>query len=111
MQVLEKNQSYKGFTRVETRVERFECHEDFLILSKLAEEAAKAAYAMEHAADGAACRAGKKRRWGVWEMVEEQSEHIRGYSILDSDKVCMKETSENEKTREASPVEERESCL
>ena len=94
MQVLEKNQSYKGFTRVETRVERFECHEDFLILSKLAEEAAKAAYAMEHAADGAACRAGKKRLWGVWEMVEEKLRLIRGYFPEAAEATAETETTE-----------------
>ena len=78
MKTIERIHSYNGLVRTENRTEEIECYEDFLLLSNLALEAAKAAYSLEHCPEDKK-KDGEQLLHKELDKLKEQFELCNGY--------------------------------
>ena len=83
MKVISTEQEYDALTRVQTKVEQVELFEDFLMLSRECEEAAKAAYLIAHGKGGADGM--KKTLSAEWDKIRKSISRIEGYRAEHSD--------------------------
>lgn len=78
MKSIERLHDYNGYMRTERRVDEFEMFEDLLLLSKLAEQSAQAAYAYSRCGEDKKVE-GKALLDESLEKLDEQIKICKGY--------------------------------
>ena len=83
MKTIERLHDYNGYIRTERRVDEYEMFEDLLLLSKIAEQAAQAAYAYSRCAEDKKVE-GKALLDESLGKLEEQIKICKGYGGIEA---------------------------